>query len=202
VKAGHHRLEAAKRLNIAVCYVVTTDSATIDELERASKSWKLIDYVKSFARQGSSDYLTILDWQEKSGIALMQVVSMLAGEQASSGNQLGKVKSGTFVVKDEFQIRKVAAIVNSIRKEGIKWSCDTLFVAALSQCVFLPEFDHIKCIDKAISNRHALMKQGSKDQYLDMIESIYNSHRKDRIPLAFLAKEAAKKRSVVVKKTN
>jgi hypothetical protein len=200
VKAGHHRLEAAKRLGIAVYYVITNDSASIDELERASKAWRLSDYVKSFARQGSSDYLAILEWQEKSGIAMKQIVSMLAGEQASSGNSLPKVKTGTFVVKDELQIRKVATIVNSVRKEGLKWATDNQFVSALSQCVFLPEFEHAKFIEKAVSNRHALTKQGTKDQYLDMIESVYNSHRKERIPLAFLAKEAAKKRNVVGKK--
>jgi hypothetical protein len=188
-------LEVAKKLGLPVFYVVTNDTATIVELEASHRRWSLDDYLTAFHREGSADYSSIVEWGMRTGIPLSCCASMLHGVQAGSANVNKIIKSGKFKVKDELHIFQVANICDAIKRQGHEWAVSRNFVNAVSMCVFCQEFDTNLMIEKTSANLGLLRKQGSTDQYLDMIESIYNSRSKNRVPIAFLAKNNAKARA-------
>lgn len=202
IKAGHRRFNAAKLEGKPVYYVVLDDTVSMVDLEKATKVWRNEDFIRSYFRQGSVDYAAILEWHEATGISLTQVASMLYGDCANSGNANKAVKSGRFVVKDEDHILKVSTVVDAIRREGFEWYKNNNFVSAVSSCCFLPEFDIAAFIQKCKVNRADLRQQGSRDQYLEMIERIFNKRRSETFSLAFAAKESAKKRNACRKKEN
>jgi hypothetical protein len=70
VKAGHHRLSAAKDLGIPVYYVVSDDNASIQELENATNPWTMKDYLTSYVRQGRPEYIEVYKYVEETGISL------------------------------------------------------------------------------------------------------------------------------------
>lgn len=200
IKAGHHRYAVAKELGIPVFYVVSEDRATIPETEMASHAWTLNDYVKSYARAGSEAHLAITAYAERTGIKFSQAASLLGGECANSSNMTDRVKSGTFQLKEGGHAEKVAEVVIGLREIGVSFATNASLVGAISCVCWLPEFDTKKFLHRSAVNLHLFVKQSTKTQFLDLIERVYNFQAKDRIALAFLAKESAKSRSAVNKK--
>lgn len=197
IKDGHHRFVVAKSLGIPVKYVVCRDNAGIHELQASTVSWTVRDYLQSYVRAGIPSYIAVKEYHEKTGIGVKLCVSMLSGELAASNNKTHAFKTGKFVLGSQEQANKVADIVVHCVKVGIKWANATLFVQALSRVSFLPEFDVSTFKHKVSTFPGAMEKQTNVQDYMDMIESVYNRQNRQRVPLRFLADEAAKNRNAV-----
>ncbi len=199
IKAGHHRFVVAQDLGIAVKYVVCDDTATIHELERGTRPWSMEDYLNSQCRLGSPAFLAIKEYSERTGIGYNQAASLLAGESASSGNQTRRVKDGTFDLGPQDHANAVAEIIVKCRDMKIPFAAHSNFVAAVSCVLRVPEFDAKTFIHRLSLNIGMAVKQATKDQFIDMIESIYNRQSHQKLALAFLAKEEARRRSAIGK---
>ena len=197
IKAGHTRFEVAKKLGIPVKYVVCDDTATIHELEKATERWTLGDYLTSFVRCGKEDYLTVFRFHKTTGISLMACISMLGGHSAGSGNFNDVFKDGTYKTKNMEHAGIVADIILHCKKCGIKWAANSLFVNALSRTVWAEGFEPSILKRKISAFPYLMEKQPNLVSYSEMIESLYNHHSQQKIPLSFLADEAARKRSAV-----
>lgn len=138
IKAGHHRFEVAQELGLAVYYVVSDDSATIHELEKATNRWTVDDYLESHVRCGSEDYQKLKAYQRETGIPLGMCISMLSGESASSCNKLQAFKDGVFKISGQQHADEVKHVVLHCKGLGIEVNQN--FVAALSRCLRVQEF--------------------------------------------------------------
>ena len=196
IKAGHHRFEVAKKLGLPVSYVVCSDDATVHELEHGTTPWALKDFLSSYCRIGSEPHKIIQCYVDTTGMSIGQVSSMLGGECASSNNLVGKVKSDTFQIKSTEHIDAVAHVVLGLKKMGVQFATSRNLVSALSLLVFLPEFDAEIFLHRVAVNTGMMMRQAKVVDYLAMIETIYNRQAKNKVALAFLAKEAARQRAV------
>lgn len=199
IKAGHHRFEVAKSLELPVWFVVCDDDSSIPELERGTTHWKFGDYLTSYLRAGVEDYATIVEFSQRTGISPTQAASLLANESASSGNQNSFVKSGSYHVKDTTHAELVGRIILGCRKLNISFATVRNFVGAVSAVARLPQFDMDVFLHRIEVNPGLMVKQATMAQYLDMIEIVYNYHANSKVPLAFLAKEAARERAAVKK---
>lgn len=202
VKAGHHRLEVAKTLGLPVYYVVSDDEASITELESATNTWKMLDYVSSYARQGKDAYVELLRWANNTGISIGHCASMLAGEQASSSNKNTELKAGTYKVTSTGRelMGKVGSIVQVASKSNIAFARKSAFVNALSMVCLMEDFDHDRLMQKISQSPHLIQDCPTTDMFLSEIESAYNNRLSEKVPVAFLAKTAAKSRSVAIRK--
>ncbi len=196
IKAGHNRFEAARSLNIPVKYCLCDDTATVHELELSTVRWSIEDYLASYVRQGRAPYITLKQYRDKTGIALSLCISMLAGQSAASNNHLNLFKAGRYELGDPLNASIVSDIVLHIRNK-VKSSIGTnsYFVKALSRIVYLDEFDPEVFKHKLNTFPFLLEKKPTLQTYSSLIEDIYNRQSKTRVPLAFLADEAAKRRS-------
>jgi hypothetical protein len=199
IKAGHHRFEVASSLGIAVYYIVCEDEATIHELEAATNPWKLADYVKSYMHTDAADYLAIHDFSTRTGIGIGHSACLLAGESTVSSNQHHKIKDGGYVVKDREFAEKVGSIVTRCRDIGVTFATKANFVAAVSSMCRLDEFDPDTFIHRIAVNLGLAKPQASLNDYLSLIETIYNMKAQNRVALAFLSKKAARERSAAAK---
>lgn len=197
VKAGHHRLECAKALKIPVFYVVTQDSASIHELERATRSWTYKDFVLSHARAGSVAHIEIVNYCKRTGISFGQATSMLAGESASSHNMTERGKDATLVLKNSDHAENVAEIVISMKNSGVTFANSMNCVNAICCVLYVAEFEKDVFCHRVASNLNLMVKQATYAQYLDLIERVYNHGARNKIPLAFMAKELARGRNAV-----
>lgn len=196
VKGGHHRLVAAMKIGVPVYYVICDDDATIHELEKATSSWAISDYLASWCRVGKEDYIEVRNYCTRTGITLSLAASMFFGNQAGSGNYNDQFKEGTFKIKDRVHARAVEDIVTHMKNCGVDCYNAQLLVKSISKVIYVPEFDVEIFKLKAKSHAHMITKQANEQEYLNMIESVYNRQNKEKIPLAFLAATAAKSRNV------
>jgi len=195
VKGGHHRLESAKRLKLPVFYVVTDDDCSVHELEKATRPWSYEDFVLSHARDGSSAHVAIMEFSKRTGISLGQATSMIGGESAVSRNLTAKAREGRLQIKDSSHAESVGKIVVSMKSSGVAFSTHVNLVSAISSVIYVKEFEPDVFCHRVATNMHMMVKQATYSQYLDLVEKIYNFSARSKIPLAFMARELAKKRA-------
>jgi hypothetical protein len=197
IKAGHHRFTVARKLGIPVKYVICNDNISIHELEKATNVWKLDDYLISYIRAGKSDYTLIKDFHNNTGIGLRQCISLFNGEQAGSANNVNAFKDGIFEIKETKHAYLVASIVDVLISVGIKYAKQSGFVAGISKIAMADDFDPYRMIQKIKSHHRLIDKQATKDQYVELLDSIYNRQSREKVPLAFQANIKAQERSAV-----
>lgn len=198
IKAGHHRYHVAKKLGIPVKFVVCEDKATIHELEKATRGWEMHHYLSSYCRLGKDDYIRVKSYCDVTGIGLTNAVSMLGGHSAGTGNFGKAFKDGTFKIKGSSRHAEIVkGIVLHCQDCGIKFSSASLFVQAVSRVVWVSGFDIQRFKAKIKTFAQFMEKKANLQQYLELIEEIYNRQAREKIPLAFLATQAARERNVI-----
>lgn len=191
---GHHRYEAAKAIGSTIYYVIEGQESQhmIAAENYLVKKWNKSDFVRTYANRGNPDYMELVKYSALSGLSLSAVCSMMSNEQASSGgNQSKAVSQGTWKIKDREQINAYITLKNKVNRKEVS---HPRFLNAWSKCFFTPEFDHNMFIHKLKINQGLITTCNNEDQALAMIEQIYNHKQSAKIPLAFLAKENAKRR--------
>jgi hypothetical protein len=198
IKAGHHRFTAAEKLGIPIKYVICDDAASIHTLEKATIPWSLEDYVVSHFKTGKKDYGEIMNLHEQTGIGLNSIFSMMAGQICDSNNRTTKIKGGEFSIKDRKHPLKVVDMILFCKQRGVSWANQKSFVQAISSILLVEQMDIERLKSKVANYTSLVKKQPSKDEYIRMLEEVYNFRNgQDRIPLFFLAKESAKKRNPI-----
>lgn len=195
IKAGHHRFKAAQSLGIAVKFVLGKDDISIYEIESSTGIWDSSDFHYSYVKRGFDQYILVDKFKKRTGIPLGACIGLLGGGIASSSNKGKAYKAGTYVVKNTEHANAVGDMVVYLRSIGISWAANSLLVNALSKVFFVPQLDLITLRKKFKSNKAYIQKQITVSSYLTMIEDIYNNrNRKNKLPLAFLADQAARER--------
>lgn len=195
VTDGHHRLAAAKELEIPVWYTLAENvGISIQEEQVSTRAWDLLDYLTSYVRNGAPAYIAVQQYVEETGIPLGLSISLLAGESAGSGNKAGVFKSGRYALGDQAHANIIKSIVLHMKAAGINYSSNSFFVQALSKALFVPDFSPVRFMEKVSSHAALFEKQPNVQSYLEMIETIYNRQSRNKVPVAFLAVEESKRR--------
>jgi len=196
IRQGHHRFFVARKLGIPIKYVVSNDDISIFEIEGTRNRWSIMDYLISWCRRGNPCYLAVKSYIEETGIPLNLAISMLGGHSAGSGNFHEAFKVGTYKIKDDRSHADiVASLVMFTKNQNISFYNGSLLVCAFSKCVWVEEFDVNRMKAKIKTFAGTFEKKANLDQYLTMLEDVYNNHSQKKVPLKFLAMETAKKRN-------
>lgn len=199
INSGHHRYDLAQRLDTGVWYMVVEPKLSLFERESSSHvQWSIDDFISAYAKAGNEQYVNLLTFAKAHGLPGSTAASILYG-QASLGNVQKHLKAGTFVVRDLEFAESIVVVSDDLFALGIAFATSRSFVMALAQLARLEEFDPQRLVHRATLYPAHLRKRATTDEYLDEIEAFYNygSRTDQRVPLAFLAKSAAKQRSPV-----
>lgn len=195
IKDGHHRYYVARKLNIPFYYIISRDTATVHEINEPTIVWNNEDWMTSYVRDGRNEYVTVKQYHEKTGIALGLCVSLLAGESAASQNKLPQFKSGKYRLADDLShAYRVAEIVECLKTNGVKIASNAKLVCAISKCLWVDRFEDEKFKKKIDKFSYLVEPQASLNDYVQLIEKIYNWKNQDKIPLAFMAEEISRNR--------
>ena len=200
IEDGHRRFLAARKHGLPVKYVeVSKDRARPTQSERdgTHKKWSLVDYLRSFARNNIRAYITVFEYHQRSGIQINACISMLSGSSAGSGNWRKQFKEGTYRLGDPAHALLVEKLVRHCRKHAFQFWNVTPFVTAISKIAWAEGFDPKVLMSKITAFPEQLRKNGTREEYILMLEAIYNHYSKDLLPLAVKAEEAARKRNAV-----
>jgi hypothetical protein len=197
IKAGHHRFEAAKKMGIAVKYVICDDAMSVQEGEKTYSRWTLEDYLTSYVRTGKPAYIALREYCITTGIGLAMSIGLLGGQSAANNNKtlIDAFKAGDFAIRSNVHSTLVGELVSAAKQGGFAGATYRLFVNALSKVCYVDGLDFARL--KASLEKHGsyIQRQPDLQGYLEEIENIYNRQRsKERLPLAFLAMEKTKER--------
>lgn len=198
---GHHRLVAAKNLQIPVIFVVESKSHcdAIGQVNGFQRKWQLANFVNMYAKRGIADYQELAEYV-RLGIPVSTAASFLGGFSSynsgtSTSNTNKSLMAGTFKIKTRQKIEIIASFLRGHGHEN-KAYANRHFIAAFDLLMRVPEFDFSKLANKLANNPKALAKTATTDQMLDQIEEIYNYHQSIKVNISFLAKQAKTTRGV------
>lgn len=196
---GHRRFEHAKLLGICVVYAEYRAEDAVDPLEYSSgqKTWSLRDKCIAYSHK-SEDYQEVMDFHSKTGIPHTMCLSMFFGQSASSGNANAFAAIGEFRIKDRNHPNAVA-MVCEVLKAHCDFATEKGLVSAISKAMFAEGFDANHLI-KQINRRPELLKKcRTQDEYVDLLELIYNyGNKSNRLFLKVEIEKAMRARSAAV----
>jgi hypothetical protein len=203
IKAGHNRFRAAQKAGVPIKYVISSDTATIHELENGGPGkWKNNDYLESYYNK-SEDYRILKNFMDITGISLTNAASMFNNESAGSHNwQSGeKFKRGEYKIKNYEHPWQVGDIVLFLNKIGINWSGNSYLVKAISRVIWIPEFsiEHFK--QKCKTHKYLIERQKDLQGYIGLIDLIYNykTAKSKKIHIPIRVDEIMQQRNAVKK---
>ena len=185
---GQHRFEACKGLGLPVYYIVIPGLGLEDvqRLNSDSKNWSLTERCKSFCDRGFKEYLKYREFKSEFKFNDNETIAMLEGTSNSkqTRNLWAKFAAGKFKVKDLSMARENAQKIIQIREyyDGYKRRS---FVFAMLICFEHKGYDHDVFMKKISKQSGKLMDQVHEDDYLRIIQKIYNRRNQKPISLFF-----------------
>jgi hypothetical protein len=193
---GHHRFHVARKLGIPVFFIEANNDIPIFDSEMSTRPWDITDFTVARARAGEPEAEKVLQYQEQTGIPIGSCISLLGGELAGSRNRSRSLKAGSYKAGSTNYADLVGEIVIKCKDLGVAFAAKAAFVSAISKCVLIKEFDVDLFLHKVRKHISIMEPRSNANEYLDLIEMVYNRQSQKRIPLAFLAREAAANRKL------
>lgn len=193
IKDGHHRFVVAKKLKIPVKYVVCNSQITMHELVKATVPWSINNFLDSFAREGNKDYLYLKNYCDETGIPIGAATKMFEGKSSNSGCMREDLKTGNLKIDRTSTIATdVKEYVLLLKNLGIPYYSHGNLVAAFSKIASVEEISKQRMLSKIKKNVSFFEKKATLEQYLELLEEIYNRQARDKAPLRFLVEKQMK----------
>jgi hypothetical protein len=171
---GQHRLEACKRLNLPVYYVIErgADIGTCVTMNRIPSTWKEVDFIHLYAANGDKNYqaLSNLIVEFNDAIPRAIIIAVAAG---LSSEAIKQAKKGTFtLVKSEDEIREDLEYLRSV--SGIvpvkRSYLEAIYAVAIRYAIVDKKMLRKKLMDAPIK----LPRTTARDATLDALSALVN----------------------------
>lgn len=185
---GHHRLQAARNLKVGVYYVIVdaSENDIIGQINSAVRRWDNNAFINYHAMGGNKHFLKLREYIEK-GLPASVATAALNGQSGSGGSQSQQIAHGTWKVRSTTLADKLVEVMAVL--DGIAMAKSTAFLSALAVLLRLPQFDIEWLMQRLLKYPNMLERRSNREQMLDVIEEAYNFNKRDKVNLAFLAKE-------------
>ena len=191
---GQHRLEACKRMNIPVHYIITNDVIENIPLYNAyQEKWGLQDYAHYFANNGNKNYQRILEVSEKAGTAIngsLECIGIVTGCSFNDAFKEGRFLFDRDIDKCVARIEKIKQICYLVKgARGISKKI-TRAIRFLEKIKTFNLDDFIEKIKKYPAKIHGC---GTSEEYIELFIDIYNHYRKKEESISAMDILVAKK---------
>ena len=179
---GQHRLRACKELNLPVHYIVQNgyNLTHIQRYNQNSKDWKMIDFISGYAELGNKDYQYLINFYEETDLTISSCVTLLS----NSGSATNDIRSGAWKAKHKERAKEIYQWLSLISRYYKNVNRKT-FVSALIRMYNNEHFNFAHFISKLQIQPTALLDCAKTDDYIMLIESIYNYKSRNKVNLRF-----------------
>jgi hypothetical protein len=171
---GQHRLEAAKILELEIFYIVEDiNRGDISLLNSNQKNWTAMDYINFYTVEKNDSFVKLSRLiNEYPDIAISALLSLSNSEGRRSLTQL---KAGYLDVLAIDHAREVGDMCKDLNHKFQKdFVFDSRFPLALGKAIRQENFKIDRLIEQITAAPREFVPCHTKEQYLDMIEEIYN----------------------------
>lgn len=183
---GQNRLLAASALNVPIHYQIVKglDLTHVMDINTASKSWSLLDFVNSYIQLGNPNYVELLAFSKEYGLSISMAGSLLTGRSANSGSITARIKEGKFQINARNMAGRVARMLNELDKYAeFKTKSDRALATSLGVLLQNEDFDPTRLMGKLKTHGLILKRRLNERYYILQLEEMYNFNAKDRVTL-------------------
>lgn len=182
---GQHRFEIIRELGLPLHYIICKGYglSEVHLLNQNSKNWTTEDYLAGYCDMGYPDYLKIRDFCSKHDLKISQGLILLSGNR-DNDDAFIKFRDGTWKIDDFATGEKIAYGINLIRPI-YNGATRRSFVLALVRLYKNHNFEIVEFLSKLKIQPNALVHCVNVDQYVALIEEIYNYRRREKINLRY-----------------
>ena len=193
---GQNRFTAAKELGLPIIYVVVGKKYNIAEIAESFRPWSGSDFASSHAADGNKNFQLLMEFCDKHGISPTRGVSLLTAQKRtfsdSSGAPSKEVREGTFEF-EEGAGQYAANVLKVASEMPRQLKKNRAMVAAISRVLLVEEVECQTLIDKIRTNLGYIVPKSSVDEYIHLLETIYNKRNKNPIPIGIKLLEKSRK---------
>jgi hypothetical protein len=172
---GQHRLEAFKKLDLPVNYMIIPGIglAEVQKLNSATKTWTPMDYARSYSELGNENYKTYLQFRKKYGLIHQVAMTYLGGADGAKENTTYRFHRGKFVVRDVESAHKISGQLVDMTQYYRKGDARG-FAYAFRKIALSPKYDHQRMIAKFQQKVGIFKDTPYVEENLRQLEKIYN----------------------------
>ncbi len=171
---GQHRFEAAKLAKATIYYIVSDgiyDIGNVAESNNFQSHWKIEDYINYFAKESKEEYLKILDLSKKYKMSGSKIVNLGDNKRVAE-----EIKTGKFKFVD---IQDIIDLLHHAKALGIEYAFDHWnsrpFLRALKHIMAIKKYNKLRMGQRIKKNRLMLKKCHEAEEYIKLLEEIYNT---------------------------
>lgn len=171
---GQHRFRALQNLKKPVYYYIVKGATirTVQRLNSYTKNWTTEDYMSSFVESGYKDYQIYKEFKDTYKFGNSVNLLLLTQSWDRNSTEIG-FKNGEFKIKDIVYAGEIASKLEKM-SQFIPWYKERSWCYAMYKSIRIKGFDFQKFLDKLKYQSRKLVKCANTEQYLDMIQEIYN----------------------------
>lgn len=184
---GQHRLLAASKVQVPIYYTIVRGLGLNDvtNINTASKSWSIGDFVESFIRLDNVEYIELKDFVQEFGVGYGMAGGLLGGQTTMGGRHtVQRIREGNFKVKSRDKAREIAEMLRELQPYAeFKVGADRALAAALFYTTMNKDFNADRLINKLKMHGRMIMKRSSARYYLIELDELYNFNAKQVVRL-------------------
>lgn len=182
---GQHRFDVIKELNLPLYYIICEGYglAEVHILNQISKTWTADDHLTGYCDLGYKDYITYARFKQTYGFGHNETMALLT-ENGTKTERFKEFYAGKLKIKNIVDATQKAEKLLLIGKyySGYKRRS---FMMAMMKLFKNKKFDFEDFMQKLKLQPSMLVHCPSIEQYLDILEQIYNYRRKDKVNLRY-----------------
>ena len=180
---GQHRLAISQELSLPLRYIVAKGYGLneVHRLNQNTKNWTMVEFIDGYADMGYKEYIYLKDFLERTDLNLSSALALLGSD---TGENTKSIKNGTWKAVHIERAETIADWVNII-KPYHSGGTRQVFVRALIKLYNNENFEFSHLIGKIALQPMALVPCVNTEQYLTLLEDIYNYRSRNKVNLRF-----------------
>jgi len=184
---GQHRFDILSELGLPVNYIICKGYKLneVHVLNQNAKTWNADDFMNGYCDLGYSEYLLYRDFKDKYKLGHHESTALLLGTKTASL----RISGGAFYSGD-FKIKSLSSAVKIIEKifmtsayySGYKRRS---YIFAMITLLKNKNFSFTEFLQKLKNQPTAMVDCATTEQYISLIEEIYNYRRHQKVNLRF-----------------
>lgn len=184
---GQNRVTAAMSVGCPIRYKVVKGAGSdeMTEMNTLQKNWSPFDHLHKFVVKGNKNYVVFNNFITDYPMYKYTEVAMFLNNSMSSVKR-DTFESGEYVVKNEKKAREWANNILELKPYFEKYYNKSIFVRAVIKIMSnKKEFVFEEFLHKVKLRPTKLVPCGTVEQYVELIEDIYNYRRSEKVNLRF-----------------
>jgi len=183
---GQHRLMSGMELGLSIIFTIEKGSnfETIQTLNTKQKNWTKYNHIESFVTKGNQNYIILQKYMKKFPDFKLTEMLMFLGNTQSNIHKSVFEDGGSEVRSTDIADKWINNLL-CLKGYFPKYYNKSIFVRSILRVLKKEDFKFSEFLHKVQLRPLMLQPCGTVEQYVEMIEKIYNYGRGNKINLRF-----------------